>query len=166
MAFYFLDRFTDECFLGIQFERDRTSRLLWMHQSDYISYLLDEYDLLDCNSVDLPLDASHPFGRDTDAHEDILNLPTRYRKIVGELLYLAVCTRADIAYAINSLAQHNSSPSPRYYATAKRLLRNLSGSINLRAQFGGARVDEGLLAFCDADWASCVEDRLSISGYA
>lgn len=152
-------------FLGIQFERDHTTRQLWMHRGDYISYLLDEYDLLDCNPVHLPLNANHPFGRDTNSYEDILDLPTLYHKIVGELLYLAVCNRADIAFAVNSLAQHNVLPSPHYYAAAKCLLRYLSGSINLHVQYGGGKADEGLHAFCDADWASSIEDRLSITGY-
>lgn len=153
-------------FLGIQFERNRATRQLWMHQGEYITYLLDEYDLLECNPVLLPLDANHPFGRDSDIYDNVPNLPTRYRKIVGELLYLAICTRADIVFAVNALAQRNASPSPRFFAAAKRLLRYLSGTLNLRAHFGGDRVNEGLHAFCDADWASSAEDRLSISGYA
>src|SRR6267154_2137373 len=40
-------------FLGIQFEREHSTRQLWMHQGEYISYLLDEYNLLDCNPVHL-----------------------------------------------------------------------------------------------------------------
>jgi hypothetical protein len=65
-----------ERFLGIQFERNRSTRQLWMHQCDYISYLLDEYDLLDCNPIQLPLDAKHPFGLDTIPYDKIPNLPT------------------------------------------------------------------------------------------
>lgn len=137
-----------------------------MHQGEYISYLLGEYDLLDCNPVQLPLDPNHPFSRDTDVHDDIPALPTRYHKIVGELLYLAVCMRPDISFAVNALAQKNTAPTACFYAAAKHLLRYLSGTLNLCAHFGGDRADEGLHAFCDADWASSVEDRLSISGYA
>lgn len=136
-----------------------------MHQGDYISYLLNEYDLLDCNPVQLPLDAKHPFGLDTIPYDEIPNLPTRYRKIVGELLYLAVCTRPDIAYAVNTLTRHSAHPTPRYYAAAKHLLRYLSGTLTYRSHYGGDRADEGLREYCDADWASTPEDRLSISGY-
>jgi hypothetical protein len=153
-------------FLGIQFERSRSTRQLWMHQGEYITHLLDEYDLLDCNPVQLPLDAKNPFGLTSDVHEDIPNLPTRYRKIVGELLYLSVCTRADISFAVNALAQHCANPAPRFFAAAKRLLRYLSGTQNYRAHYGGDRADEKLHGYCDADWAGSPDDRLSISGYA
>lgn len=122
-----------------------------MHQGKYITYLLDEYDLLDCNPVHLPLEANHPFGRDSDTYDDIPNLAMCYRKLIGELLYLAVCTRADITFSINSLAQHNSHATPHYYAAAKHLLRYLSDMLNLHAQFRGDRADEGLHAYCDTD---------------
>lgn len=153
-------------FLGIQFERHRKARRLWLHQGEYITYLLDEYGMLDCNPVTLPLDATHPFGRPGDTYDVVLNLPSRYRKLVGELLYLAVCTRPDISFAVNSLAQHNSNPSPAHFAAAKRLLRYLAGTVNLRMSYGGDHVDEDLHAYCDADWASNPSNRLSITGYA
>jgi hypothetical protein len=153
-------------FLGIQFEHHRATRRLWLHQGEYITYLLDEYGMLDCNPVTLPLDATHPFGKPNDTHDIVLNLPSRYRKIVGELLYLAICTRPDISFAVNSLAQHNANPMPSHFAAAKRLLRYIAGTINLRMSYGGERAGEGLHAYCDADWAGNPEDRLSISGYA
>jgi hypothetical protein len=153
-------------FLGIQFDRNRATCQLWMHQAEYISYLLDEYDLLECNPVQLPLDAKHPFGKDDDTYDAITNLPTRYCKIVGELLYLAICTRADIAYAVNALAQHNAQPAPRFYAAAKCLLRYLSGTQNFRSHYGGDHADEGLLGYCDADWTGSPMDLLSMTGYA
>lgn len=152
-------------FLGIQFERDLITHQLWMHQGEYITYLLEEYDLLHCNPVHLPLDPHHPFGKPTDSPAKVENLPSAFRKLVGELLYLAVCTRPNISYAVNSLAQHNSNPSLAHFAAAKCLLRYLSGMQNLRLEYGGARMNEGLHAYCDADWASSPIDRLSISGY-
>lgn len=152
-------------FLGIQFERNRGSRQLWLHQGEYITYLLEEYGMLDCNPVRLPLDSHHPFGKPDDTHDAVPNILTQFRKLVGELLFLAVCTRPDISYAVNSLAQHNSNATPAHYAAAKRLLRYLSGTINLRLHYGGANVNDDLHAYCDADWASSPIDRLSISGY-
>ncbi|KAG6329146.1 hypothetical protein ID866_9942 [Astraeus odoratus] len=36
-------------YLGIQFERDLTTRELWLHQGDYIIHLLSKYSLSDCH---------------------------------------------------------------------------------------------------------------------
>ena len=38
-------------YLGVQFERDRKAHHLWMHQGEYISFLLQEYGLTDCNPI-------------------------------------------------------------------------------------------------------------------
>lgn len=54
--------------------------------------------------MQLPLDPKYPFGLDTTIYDDIIDLPTHYCKIVRELLYLAICTRADISFAVNALA--------------------------------------------------------------
>ncbi|KAG2047753.1 hypothetical protein BDR06DRAFT_827934, partial [Suillus hirtellus] len=56
---------------------------------------------------------------------------THYCKIVGELLYLTVCTCADISFVVNTLAQNCVKPSPCYYTAAKHLLHYLSRTLNL-----------------------------------
>jgi hypothetical protein len=137
-----------------------------MHQSEYITYLLEEYGMLQCNPILLPLDANFPFGRPSDIHPVIPNLASNFRKLIGELLYLAICTRPDISYSVNSLAQFSANPTASHYAAAKWLLRYLAGTINLRLHYGGERADEPLHGYCDADWASSPEDRKSVSGYA
>lgn len=91
-------------FIGIQFKWNYSSYQLWMHQGEYITYLLEEYNLLDCNPVCLPLNSHYPFGKPDDIYETIPNLPTLFRKLIGELLYLAICMHPDISYAMNSLA--------------------------------------------------------------
>jgi hypothetical protein len=152
-------------YLGVQFERDRSTRELWMYQAEYITYLLEEHEMLDCNPVQLPMDSNHPFGRDTDLHPFIENLASDYRKLVGELLYLAMYTRPDIAIAVMKLAQYNSSPEPRHYGAAKHVLRYLAGTMNMRVHYGGATASAELHGFSDSDWASCPDDRISITGY-
>lgn len=152
-------------YLGIQFVRNRQTRELWMHQEDYIIYLLQEHGMSSCNPVALPMDPSFPFGRPTDLHPHVDNLESEYHKIVGELLYLAMYTRPDIAHTVMRLAQQNASPDPSHYGAAKHVLRYLSGTMGMRIHYGGAGVNPGLHGFSDSDWASCPEDRISVSGY-
>lgn len=111
-----------------------------MHQGEYIAYLLDKYGLMDCNPVHLPLDAHHPFGGPDNSYSNVDNLHGRFCKLISELLYLTVCTCPDISYAINSLAQFDSKPTPAHFAAAKWLLCYLSGTQNLHVHYGGAHL--------------------------
>ena len=154
-------------YLGIQFERDQTTRELWIHQADYMCHLLDEYGLSDCHPVLLPMDPNHPFLRDEDAAKlpEILDISSLYPKLISELLYLSVCTRPDIAHAVQCLSQHLSHPTPRLFATAKHVLRYLASTVNYRLYYGGTTRTGDLHGFSDTDWAMCPEDRISITGY-
>ena len=86
---------------------------------------------------------------------------------LGELLYLAMYTRPNIALAVMRLAQHNSAPESRHYAAAKRVLRYLTGSIDLCVHYGTRSTDTTptLHGYSDSNWATYPEDRVSITGY-
>lgn len=152
-------------YLGIQFIRDRKTHELWMHQEDYILYLLEEHGMTSCNPVSLPMDPNFPFGRPTDVFPHVPDLPTEYCKLIGELLYLAMYTCPDIALSVMRLSQYNTSPEPKHYAAAKHVLHYLCGTITMHAHYGGAGINPALHGFSDSDWASCPEDQVSISGY-
>ena len=154
-------------FLGIQFEWNRSTRELWIHQTEYIHHLLEEYGLSDCHPVHLPMDPNHPFLKDEDVAKlvPIDNLSTVYPKIIGELLYLSLCTHLDIAHAVQHLSQFISRPTSRLYAVAKRILHYLAGTLNHRLHYGDPTRTGDLHGFSDADWASCPEDRISVTGY-
>ena len=88
-------------YLGVQFERDRKTRQLWMHQGEYISFLLQEYGLSNCNPVCLPADLKMPFGDPSASYPDVANLRSSYLKLISEPTYPSVNTRPDIAYIVN-----------------------------------------------------------------
>lgn len=111
------------------------------------------------------MDPNFPFGCPTDVFPHVDDLETEYRKLVGELLYLAMYTRPDIAHTVMRLAQKNASPEACHYAAAKHVLRYLAGTIGMRTHYGGAGINPVLHGFSDSDWASCPEDRVSVSGY-
>lgn len=58
-------------FIGFQFERERNTHSLWLHQKLYINNLLDEYSLHDCNSVTTPLNPNHPLGSNDITYPNI-----------------------------------------------------------------------------------------------
>ena len=140
-------------YLGMQFEHDRTCRIIWVHQSEYISFLLQEYGLLDCSPVHLPADPKAIFGLAETSYPEVTNLRSVYLKIIGELIYLVVNTHPDISYIVNALAQHNVQPETRHYTAAKRVLRYLAGMLDLCLRYQSDTDNKQLFAYADASWA-------------
>lgn len=152
-------------FLGVQFERDLSMRELWLHQSLYIDTLLTDHGMTDCNSVATPLDPHHPLGLETDTSNADPNLLESYQRLVGSLLFLQMCTRPDLSFAVLLLSQHCASPLPCHHAAAKRVLRYLKETKDLRLHFGGSSSNVSLSGLSDADWAGDKLDRASTSAF-
>ncbi|KAL0413325.1 UNVERIFIED_CONTAM: Retrovirus-related Pol polyprotein from transposon TNT 1-94 [Sesamum radiatum] len=53
-----------------------------------------------------------------------------YSNAIGSVMYLMVCTRPDIAYAVSCLSRYMSNAGPPHWEALKWLLRYLSGSAN------------------------------------
>ena len=51
----------------------------------------------------------------------------RYASLIKSLMYAAVATQPDIAFAVNRLALFTSNPDLRHWTAAKRILRYLQG---------------------------------------
>ncbi len=124
-------------FLSVQFERNLETHELWIHQEMFINSLLLEYELTHCNAVKTPLDRDHPLGLSTDLHAPVADLTRSFQRLVGSLLFLQVCSRPDISFAVLLLSQHCSSPEPRHFAAAKHVLRYLKGTCSYRLHYGG-----------------------------
>ena len=86
-----------------------------------------------------------------------------YRGIVGALHYLSL-TRPDISLVVNKVRQFMHYPTSDHWVAVKRILRYLKHTIQyglLIQPFTTATFH----AFIDADWAGCIDDRRSTSGY-
>jgi len=89
--------------------------------------------------------------------------PSRYRHLVGSLVYLAV-TRPDISHAVHILSQFVSAPTSVHYSHLLRVLRYLRGTAS-RGLFYSRQSSLQLQAYSDATWASSPDDRRSVTGY-
>ena len=88
------------------------------------------------------------------------NVP--YREAVGSLMYAAMGTRPDIAFATSTVAQFSDNPGWAHWEAVKRIYRYLKGTKSLELTYGGD--NRGLVGYIDADGAS-QEHRRAISGY-
>jgi hypothetical protein len=83
-----------------------------------------------------------------------------YRQIVGCLIFVTVCTRFDIGYAISYLSRYLNNPVPSLCRAAKRVIKYLLNTKDRRLKIGGNTYPY-LRVFCDSDWAGCRDTRRS-----
>jgi len=88
-----------------------------------------------------------------------------YCSLVGSLMYPAVWTRPDIAFAAGALSQHNHKPGNEHWKAALDVVRYLKGSKSLALEY----IDNGnhdLVVYTDANWAADLETAKSVYGFA
>ena len=87
-----------------------------------------------------------------------------YQSMLGSLMYASIGTRPDISFAVNTLAQHASTPGEPHLQALKRIFRYLAGTKDYCLIFNGRSEDHSLVGYVDADWAGDPNSRRSISG--
>ncbi len=141
-------------------------------QSHYVDSLLEKYGLADANPLTTPMDSNvklDAYDKHEPEGEEDSKITHGYAQLIGSLMYLALGTRPDIAFAVNKLAQYTSNPKALHWTAVKRIFRYLKYTKHFALTYGGDN-DEDILntelnIFCDADWANDTSDRKSISGY-
>ena len=136
-----------------------------VNQLSYTRNLLERFEMQDCKPVTTPVDASVKLQKATD--EDELVDQQLFQSAIGRLMYLSLCTRPDIAYAIGNLVKFCAKPTKVHWTALKRVLRYLKGTTNhgILYQRQETTPESELIGFADADWAGDVTDRRSTSGY-
>ena len=86
-----------------------------------------------------------------------------YTTMIGSLMWAALCTCPNIAFAVNQLTQFNSSFGLEHIASVKRIFRYLKGTMNYGIQYSHSKLGTMAIGYADADWAED-KDRKSISG--
>ncbi|XP_070008598.1 uncharacterized mitochondrial protein AtMg00810-like [Nicotiana sylvestris] len=89
--------------------------------------------------------------------------PTIYCRLVGKLNYLTN-TRPDICFVVLTLSQYMQKPQFLHLSAGMRVLRYLNTD-PAQGILLSANPSLYLLAFCDADWATCKTSRRSFSGF-
>lgn len=81
-----------------------------------------------------------------------------------ELLYLAVCTRLYVSFAVGALEFSLHAPTTMHPNMVQSVFRYLSITTNLGIHFSCKPTTGGLDAYSDADLASCEATRHSTTG--
>jgi histone deacetylase 1/2 len=148
-------------FLGLEVSCSSAGLTLTQHK--YSLDLLHRASMLNCKHAATPMSATDPLSV-LDA--DLLSPDdaTEYHSLVGGLQYLTI-TRPDVSYAVNRVCQFLHAPRTSHWLAVKCILRYVcfTASYGLVLQPATSSV---LLAFSDADWARCPDNRRSTGGYA
>jgi len=166
---HFLEKFdgTDlgpvRWYLGVSIEY--FSDYVKLSQTAYIDELAKEYEVLDCNPVHTPMAANFYCEAESNKNMDIIS-QSKYRRIIGSLLFAATRTRPDVSLAVGVLAQYVSRPTKFLLRAAVRVLKYLYSTRTHGIVFKKSANPSALLqASSDADHAGDQSDRKSRSGF-
>jgi len=163
-------------YLGLHIERDVGKRWMHVHQKKYLEALAAKFG----KGLEY---AATPFASGFKCvkgpmEESVGEEERRvFHSLVGSLMYAAVHTRPDVAFATGQLARVVQCPNEDQVAAGERVARYLGKTATAglqysvaaqRRQKGAEQVENGklfLTAFSDATWASEPEDMTSVGGY-
>ncbi len=146
-------------FLGLEVVRDREKGLIWLSQSAYIdkiSRLIDDHRI----RHDIPMIGQELLPYSGKAGPSDIQ---RYQRKNGSLLYAAVNTRPDIAFAVSRVARFLINPGPEHHRAADQILLYLLKTKSLALALGGG---DTFVVASDASFADNSLDRKSSQAYA
>lgn len=152
-----------EMFLGLKIERNAAKGVIKLSQPGYAEAVLKRFGMDQCKPASTPIEANLQLKR----AELPANLDKPYRELIGCLTYLVVTSRPDLSAAVSYFSQFQSNPTEDHWVHAKRMLRYLRGTTSHGLVYRKSEATVGqIVGFADANWATDINDRHSVSGYA
>ena len=118
-------------YFGVQVERSGDA--IKIHQTKYCEDVINRFNFGDAHASRIPMETNIRLAvNDTDTAR-AKRIPDNgkefpYRELIGSLMYLATCTRPDLAYVVGQLSRYVQSPTQQHIGAAKRVLRYPVGS--------------------------------------
>ena len=109
------------------------------------------------------LDMNKDQFRPRDENEELLGPEVPYLSAIGALMYIANCTRPDIAFAVNLLALHSAAPTRRHWEGVKNIFRYLNSTRDL-GLFYRHNQDKTIIGYTDAGYLSDPHNARSQTG--
>nr|XP_016464886.1 PREDICTED: uncharacterized mitochondrial protein AtMg00240-like [Nicotiana tabacum] len=131
-----------------------------VNRRKFILELLDEYNCSHLSMVSSPLDPLCKLSADS---RELSKDPTSYRRIFEKLNCLTH-TRPNLSFVVHHLSQFMQQPRTSHFSAALGVIRYLRLD-PVQGLFISTDPLLTLLAFCDADWDSCIDSHRSISGF-
>jgi Reverse transcriptase (RNA-dependent DNA polymerase) len=151
--------------LGIKVTQDLPNHTILLLQHTYIDSIILWYNFTDLKPSAIPMDPCEPLLKPQLPTQladiaQIKNVP--YREAVCSLMYAAMGTQPDIAFAMSTVAQFLDNLGWAHWEAVKQIFRYLQGTQKLELVYEGEK--KGLEGYVDADRA-LQEHRHMISGF-
>ncbi|CAI7807620.1 unnamed protein product [Closterium sp. NIES-53] len=166
----------DNFYLGLHIERDVEKRCMRVHQRKYLEALAANFGQSE-GHVATPFPSGFKCVKGPEEESVGEEERRRFHSLVGSLMYAAVNTRPDVAFATGQLARVVQCPKEEQVATGMRVAKYLgqTPTVGLQHSTGAQRRQKGtdgvepgrlfLTAFLDASFASEPEDMTSVGGF-
>ncbi|XP_059294597.1 secreted RxLR effector protein 161-like [Lycium ferocissimum] len=125
--------------------------------------------MFDCKPVSTPFAAHFKLQADSSpkSEEDIERMYTiPYTSAVGSLMYVMVCTRPDLAFALSMVSRYMYNSGKDHWNAVKWILCYVKGSFDIGLVFDKAKASSyDVIGFVDSDYGGDLDRTRSISGY-
>ncbi|XP_068649563.1 secreted RxLR effector protein 161-like [Aristolochia californica] len=153
--------------IGIKIHRDKFRVILGLSQETCINTLLERFQMKGCSPSVAPIVKGDRFNwnqcpKNNLEREQMKDIP--YASAVGSLMYVQVCTRPDIAFAVGMFGRYQSNPRLDHWRDAKKVMRNLQGTKDYMLMYRRTNNLE-VIGYSNSDFAGFIDSRKSTSGY-
>ena len=151
--------------LGIKVTCDCAAHTLSLSQGAYIDVILSQFVLSKAKAYQTPITPGTIYSKkdSPSSPNKVTHMKnTPYREAIGSLMYAAVATHLDIAFAVSTLSQFLNNPGELHWKATKWVFRYLAGTKDHELTFSGEH--HNLEGFTNVD-GTMQEHRHAISEY-
>ena len=138
--------------LGIKIKCDRNKKTIHLSQHSYISSILRQYNFQDLKPVSIPMDTNIRLTTSQSPSTTVKITEMRdipYHEAVGSLMYAALGTCPNIAFAVQTMSRFLINPGPAHWEAVKHIFHYLKGTIDLWLSYGDQKMK--LIGYTNAD---------------
>ena len=149
--------------LGIKHLRDRKNKVLALSQALYIDKIIARFNMENSKNGTLPF--RHGVHLSKEQSPKTLEQKERMSRIpfaseVGGLMYVMLCTRPDICYAVGIVSRYQSDPGEEYWIAVKHILKYLRRIRDYMLVYSSGSLET--IGYTDSNF---IDSRKSTSGY-
>ena len=153
-----------DMFLGIKLTFGADRKWLELGMLEYIEKIFKRFKLVPKQSVKSPMsDSIQSQLEGVSLADSTFVNDFQYREKIGSLIYLMICCRPDIAFAVGFLARFCDRVNKIVCGAVTRLLQYVYNTKDYTLKLSGE--SPWITLFTDSDWAGCRATRLSTGGF-